>query len=98
MTRDDVLARIKPHEAELRAAGIAALYLFGSTARGTNREGSDLDLMCDLDPEKPIGLFQFAGLQLRLQDELHVRVDLVPRRSMHPGILKQAEADMVQVF
>jgi predicted nucleotidyltransferase len=98
MTREDALARIKPHEAELRAAGIAALYMFGSTARGTHREGSDLDLMCDIDPAKPMGLFQFASLQLRLQDALHVPVDLVPRRSMLPGVLKQAEAEMVQVF
>jgi len=98
MTREEAIARIRLHEAELRAAGISALYLFGSVARGASAPESDLDLMCDLNPSHPMGLFEFAGLQLRLQDRLRAPVDLVPRRSMHPGILKAAEADMVRVF
>lgn len=34
MDRDAVIARLRAHEAELRAAGIARVYLFGSVARG----------------------------------------------------------------
>jgi hypothetical protein len=34
MQRDEVIAKLKQHEAELRRLGIEHLYLFGSTAHG----------------------------------------------------------------
>lgn len=44
MERDQAIARLKEHEAELRQLGIEHLYLFGSTARSEAREDSDVDL------------------------------------------------------
>jgi predicted nucleotidyltransferase len=44
MNREDALARLKAHEAELKALGVEHLFLFGSTARGEAREDSDVDL------------------------------------------------------
>ena len=38
---DDVIARLRAHEAELRAAGIKRLSLFGSVARGEAGPDSD---------------------------------------------------------
>lgn len=98
MTREEAISRIKPHEAELRASGLAALYLFGSTARNEAKQDSDVDLMCDFDPAHDLGLIEFAQLQLRLQKAMTVPVDLVPRRSMRPAIRARAESDMVRVF
>jgi predicted nucleotidyltransferase len=37
LTADDVVARLREHEAELRAAGICRLSLFGSLARAEDR-------------------------------------------------------------
>lgn len=98
MKREEALSRIKVHEAELRASGLAALYLFGSTARDEAASRSDVDLMCDLDPTLALGLIEFAGLKLRLQEAIAAPVDLVPRRSMRLAIRAHAESDMVQVF
>lgn len=53
MTREEAIAKVKPHEAELRAAGMAALYLFGSTARNEANARSDVDLSCELDAARP---------------------------------------------
>jgi predicted nucleotidyltransferase len=47
MRRDDAIAKLKQHEAELRRLGVHHLYLFGSTARGDAREDSDVDLFFD---------------------------------------------------
>lgn len=98
MTRDEVLARLRPHEAELREAGITALYLFGSVARGDARADSDVDLMCDLDSAKPIGLFAFSGMQLRLQEVLDTKVDLVESAYIRPSIAARVRQDQVRIF
>ena len=37
-----VIAKLREHEPELKAAGIARLFLFGSVARG--ERGNDVDL------------------------------------------------------
>ena len=38
MQREDVIARLKQDEAELRRLGVEHLYLFGSTARDEARD------------------------------------------------------------
>jgi uncharacterized protein len=56
MQREDVIARLKEHEAELRRLGVEHLYLFGSTARDEAGDDSDVDLFFD-HPEGSLGLF-----------------------------------------
>jgi uncharacterized protein len=98
MTREEALKRLRPMESELRASGLSALYLFGSTARGDAGPKSDVDLMCDIDDQKRLDLMGFAGLCIEIEKAMDVEVDLVPRRSMRPRIRARAEQDMVQVF
>lgn len=49
--------------------------VFGSVLRGTDREGSDLDLLVDALPGAT--LFDLGGLQDELEQLLGVRVDLL---------------------
>lgn len=98
MTREQAIARIKPHDAELRAAGLAALYLFGSTARGNARTNSDVDLMCEIDRNSGMDLIRFAGIRRQLADFMSQPIDLVERHSMRPRVRARAEADMVAIF
>lgn len=37
--------------------------LFGSVARGNSRPDSDLDIMIEIDPEKPLTIYDYAGLK-----------------------------------
>lgn len=98
MTREEAIARLKPHEAELRAAGIRSLALFGSVARGEAREDSDVDLMCEIDHDSGIDLIAFAGIKRRIEEYVARRTDLVERGTMRPRIRARAEADMVPIF
>ena len=50
MDREQVIARLRAHERELRAAGVVQLSLFGSVARGEARPDSDVDVAVKLDP------------------------------------------------
>jgi predicted nucleotidyltransferase len=49
--------------------------VFGSIVRGTDRDGSDLDLLVDTLPG--VTLFDLGGLQNDLEAILGVKVDLV---------------------
>jgi uncharacterized protein len=66
------------------AAGARGVRVFGSVARGADREGSDLDLLVDL-PEGT-SLLRIVGLQLDLQDALGIKVDLCTERELHPSL------------
>lgn len=49
--------------------------IFGSVLHGTDRDGSDLDLLVDALPGAT--LFDLGGLQVELEDMLGVRVDVL---------------------
>jgi predicted nucleotidyltransferase len=74
---EDVLAILRANEAELRAAGIRHLSVFGSVARGEAGPDSDVDLLVQLDREARVDLFQFIGLEERLSELLGRPVDLM---------------------
>jgi uncharacterized protein len=51
--------------------------LFGSVARGDERDGSDIDLLVDFSPES--SLFDLLHLNRELEELLHRPVDVVSR-------------------
>jgi uncharacterized protein len=68
MRRTEIIDRLKAAEPNLRAHGVAALYLFGSHAREEGREDSDIDVFVDKTPGRRFGLDAFLGTYAVLQD------------------------------
>ena len=68
-------------------------WLFGSFARGEQREDSDIDIMVSLDPQGHVGLFKLSGMRLDLMDLLHRDVDLVTDKGLLPFARESAEHD-----
>lgn len=66
------------------AHGASNLRVFGSVAKGVDREGSDVDLLVDILPG--ISLFQYVGLQLDIEEALGVKVDLCTEEELHPKL------------
>jgi uncharacterized protein len=98
MNRTEALSRLRPFEARLRARGIEALYLFGSTVRNEAAAASDLDLLYEYDASRPFSLFDQAGAMLLLTDELGTPVDLVSRAGLRPRLRQRIESEMIRVF
>ena len=56
---------------------VRRLSVFGSVSRGTDRSGSDVDLLVEFDPQHEPGLIGLAGIQAELSALLGGRrVDL----------------------
>jgi uncharacterized protein len=72
--------------------GATRVRVFGSFARGDNREGSDLDLLIELEPGR--SLLDLIAIKQDLEDLLGVHVDVVTERSISPylrdTVLKEA--------
>lgn len=98
MTRDEALERLRPCEAELRASGVGALYLFGSTARNEAREDSDIDLLFEVGAMPDFSLLHQAIVQERLEAVLGRHVDLVSRNGLRPQMKQRVEVDLISVF
>ena len=92
MERDKILALLKRRKRRLKKFGVHSLSIFGSVARDQARKNSDVDILVDF--EKPVGLFEFARLQLYLEEALGRKVDLVTpdalRKEFREDILREA--------
>jgi uncharacterized protein len=97
MQRDEVIARLKQHEADLRRLGVEHLYLFGSTARNEAREDSDVDLFFDYERGK-LGLFELMDVKEKTSSILGRKADIMTRDSLHEVLRSRIEASALQVF
>ena len=99
MSRNEVIQKLKQHEAELRAAGIVHLHLHGSYARGTQIEpSSDVDLIAEFDSAKRLTLLDLVGLENRLHELLGVRVDLSDATMLKEPVRQRAQREAVLAF
>jgi predicted nucleotidyltransferase len=80
LTTHEICAKAKP--VFLQRPAITGVNLFGSFARGTANEKSDLDFLIDLDPESRFGLGDLAQLITDLESTFSRKVDVVTRRSI----------------
>jgi predicted nucleotidyltransferase len=97
MQRDEAIAKLKEHAAELRQLGIEHLYLFGSTARGEANADSDVDLFFD-HPEGSLGLYELMDVKDAAARILGCKTDIMTRRSLHRVLRERIEASAEQVF
>jgi hypothetical protein len=98
MDKSIIIEKLREHEAELKAAGIVRLSVFGSVARGDATAHSDVDLMGDFDRAKNFTVFDMAGLEVRLADILGTPVDLADRRMLKAPVRAKAEREAVLAF
>src|SRR5438093_13100205 len=83
MDKFTIIAKLREHESELKAAGIEHLFLHGSYARGTAiHEMSDVDVIAEFAPGRRLSLLDMVAIENRLTHMLSVRVDLSPEKGL----------------
>ena len=86
------LEKLKP---ELMAKyPLAYIGIFGSVARGDNRDDSDVDIIVEFT--KPVGV-QFIDLANELEARLGREVDLITREGVKERYWKYIEPDIIYV-
>ncbi len=65
--------------------------VFGSVLSGTDKDGSDLDLLVDALPDAT--LFDLGGLQVELENLMGVHVDLLTPDDLPPKFRDQVLAE-----
>ena len=73
--------------------GATNVRVFGSSARGTDTESSDVDLLVDLSPD--VGIVGLIGLEREIAEILGREVDVVPARNLKPGVAAQAFTEAI---
>ena len=76
---------------------VRELALFGSTVRGEQNAGSDLDFLVEFEPQARVGFLTLSSLTRELSNLMHCPVDLVPKAGLKKAIREQvlAEAEVV---
>lgn len=98
MQSDDVIARLKQGESELRARGVRSLGLFGSTARNEASAVSDVDVLIELDKERHITLFDLSDIKFCISDLVGTPVDVAIRGRLRQAYRASIERDLISVF
>ena len=75
--------------------GVTDLALFGSTARDSAGDGSDIDILVDFDG--PAISNRYFGVQFYLEDLLGCPVDLVTERALRPQLRPYVERDAITI-
>lgn len=95
-TKQEYIDLLKSHASELQSKfGITRMRLFGSVAKGTSREDSDVDLFVEMPPS----VVAICEASEYLENLLGCDVDLIRNHSnIRPFFLNQIEKYGIDIF
>jgi predicted nucleotidyltransferase len=96
MTLDSIVKALEAESPVLRERfSLRRLAVFGSVARGTESETSDVDILVEFEHEARFD--EFMDLRFHLEDLLGVRIDLVTEKAIRPGMRESIEREAIRV-
>ena len=94
MSRDEVIDTLRAHlETLTERFGVTSLALFGSYARGTVTDSSDIDILVRFDG--PATSKSYFGVQFYLEDLFGRPIDLVTDKALRPRFRPYVEREAV---
>ncbi|MFH1387449.1 MAG: nucleotidyltransferase family protein [bacterium] len=94
MTIEDIKKKVKPF---LLEGGVKKAGLFGSVAKGLEREDSDVDILVEFGKEN-LSLLEFIGLKQALEEALGKKVDLVEYTTIKPLLRTRILAEEISIL
>jgi uncharacterized protein len=98
MNRQEILDRLRENERFLRERGVTHAAVFGSRARGDDRPESDIDILIEIEPSRPMGVFEYVGVVQSIEDLFPLPVDVAERMQLKPHVRPSAEREAVYAF
>jgi predicted nucleotidyltransferase len=87
--------KIKPIFEEYHITGAS---LFGSYARGEQKQGSDIDILVNLPIGQSFGMFRMLQMEYALEDALKLNVDLVTPDGLSPIIYENIKSTLIPLY
>ena len=94
MTTEEMVQKLAEY---FKTQPVLKAWLFGSYARGEQREDSDVDLLVTLDHSRPVGM-RYFGIWADLEEMLGREVDLVTEGSLIPNAQRTADRDKRLIY
>jgi len=95
-TIEEIKGLIKKNKESLRLQyGVKKIGIFGSFAKGTQKIGSDLDILIEF--EKPVGFVRFMRLESKLSELSGMKVELVTKNALKPHIGQHILQEVIYV-
>ena len=77
---------------------VVKAWLFGSFARGEQREDSDVDILILPDKSQHFSLFTLSGMYEDLKELLGCEVDLITDGGLMPFARESADRDKILIY
>ncbi|MCL2607488.1 MAG: nucleotidyltransferase domain-containing protein [Methanomassiliicoccaceae archaeon] len=90
---EELASLVKPIAEEY---GVGKVYIFGSVARGDDREDSDYDFCIEKGEIR--GLIRLSRFFQDLRDAIGNEIDMVTTKSLEPEFLKTIMAEGVLIY
>jgi predicted nucleotidyltransferase len=98
MSRAEILATLRSHEPEIRAAGVIRLSLLGSIARDDAGQVSDVDLLAAFDEGQRLSLLDVIHIRNHIASLLDTPVDLIEEGTLKHRVQAAVERGAVRAF
>jgi uncharacterized protein len=96
MHRDEIIQTLQEYKIKHAGTyGVVSMGVFGSIAKGTDTEESDIDICIESETPNP---FHIAHIKMDLEELFAKKVDIVRmRQSMNPFLRKRIESEVIYV-
>ncbi len=97
-SRDEIIRTLERLRPRLRELGISGLAIFGSRARGDERQDSDLDVLVEVSERHKFSALDLVGISHIISDELGIPANMFMRRSLDLAMETAIQPDVIEVF
>ncbi len=96
MNRNEVISSLKNIKEEIHQKyRVKKIGIFGSVARGTATEESDIDIYAEFEPEADI--LDFSGLSIELETMFHRSIDITTPKGIREEMRSTVFRDLIVV-
>ena len=96
MDRNDIFSSLQIKKEEIyQKYRVKKIGIFGSVARGTAKNSSDIDIYAEFEPEADI--LDYSGLSLELEELFNQTVDIATPRGIREEMKKSVFHDLIIV-
>lgn len=98
MDSSAILTQLRFHQGDLQARGVQHIAVFGSVATGQAMESSDVDVLVDLNPDMPMGIYDYVALKRFIAGLFPIKVDVVHAAALKQGLSPRVASEALYAF